>query len=423
MCPMKRRKTPVVRIDSVAMGGRHPVVIQSMTDTPTEDRAATFRQTVALSEAGAELVRWTVNNEAAAESTPHIIAKLRDQGHDVPIVGDFHFNGHVLLAKYPRLAKALAKYRINPGNIGRGRRFDDNFAAFIRLAKEFGKPVRIGVNAGSLDPQRLTELMTRNAARKRPLSDREVLYAAMLESALRSADLALKLGLKKKHIVLSVKMSDVQDMITVYRRLARSCDLALHLGLTEAGSGDQGVVASTSALAVLLHEGIGDTIRVSLTPSRNVPRTREVEICRAILQALDLRRFVPRIIACPGCGRTAKQDFQVLAEDVRTYIDAHIASWRRDYPGCERMTIAVMGCVVNGPGESRHADIGISLPGRTEKPQAVVYTSGRKTAVLNRDIKEKFLKMIAAYVRNNYSRPDSAETGAGQLSPKDRGTR
>ena len=404
MTVIKRRKTPTVMVGRVALGSRHPVVIQAMTDTPTADQSATLKQTLELAAAGAQLVRWTVNDEPAARAVPQIIARLRDQGCLVPVVGDFHYNGHRLLADYPDLARALAKYRINPGNTGRGRGHDQHFAAFIKIAIAHDKPVRIGVNGGSLDPELFTELMDRNARKKRPASADEVTYTAMVESALKSARYAQRLGLPADKIVLSVKMSGLQDMVTVYSRLAARCDFVLHLGLTEAGSEVEGTVASAAALAILLQQGIGDTIRVSLTPQPGIARAREVEVAQSVLQSLGLRYFAPRVISCPGCGRTNSDQFQVLAREVKAYIRRQMPEWRTRYPGVERLTIAVMGCVVNGPGESRHADIGISLPGAAEQPAAPVFADGKSLAVLKGpDIAAQFINLLDDYLARRFS--------------------
>lgn len=399
-----RRKTPSVAIGNIKIGSRHPVVIQSMTDTPTSDKNATVAQTLALANAGSEMVRWTINDDTAAQAVPEMIATLRDKGCPVPIVGDFHFNGHRLLEQYPQTAKALAKYRINPGNIGKGKNHDENFSAFIRIAKKFDKPVRIGVNWGSLDEEIFTELMNKNSKAKAPKSFREVTSLAMVESALRSAAYARKLGLAKEKILLSVKTSDVQDMVYAYELLSKECDFALHLGLTEAGSGLEGAVASTSALSILLQQGIGDTIRVSLTPRRDMPRTQEVEVCKTLLQSLGLRYFAPTVISCPGCGRTNREYFQRLNEQIKDYVQKQTPSWRRQYKGIEKLKIAVMGCVVNGPGESRHADIGISLPGKNEKTQALVFLNGKKAAVLaGEKIFPDFQTLLENYLETKFS--------------------
>lgn len=398
-----RRKTPTVDIGGVPVGGGHPVVVQSMTDTPTADQEATYRQTVSLIEAGSQLVRWTVNDDAAAQAVPGIITRLREAGHTAPIIGDFHFNGHTLLSKHPECAAALSKYRINPGNVGRGERHDENFARIIRIAITHGKPVRIGVNWGSLDQELLTKLMDENAARSAPKDFKEVTYDAMIQSALASARLAEELGMDKDKIVLSVKMSILQDMVTVYHRLAEQCDYALHLGLTEAGAQVQGIASSAAALAILLQQGIGDTIRVSLTPQPDIPRSREVEVCKHLLQALGLRYFKPSVTSCPGCGRTSSNYFQILARDINDYIERKMPAWKKEFPGVEKMKIAVMGCVVNGPGESRHADIGISLPGTSEEPVAPVYENGEKTKTLKGDrIKDEFISILEDHIKHKF---------------------
>lgn len=399
-----RRQTPTVKIDHVLIGGHHPVVIQSMTDTPTADIEATFRQTSELIKAGSEMVRWTINDDAAARAVPEIIARLRAEGHTTPIIGDFHFNGHTLLTKHPSCARALAKYRINPGNVGKGDRHDENFASIVKIAIEHNKVVRIGVNWGSLDQELLTELMNKNAARKIPKDFKEVTYEAMIQSALTSAKLAQQLGLKKDKIILSVKMSILQDMVTVYEHLAQKCDYVLHLGLTEAGGDVQGIASSAAALAILLQQGIGDTIRVSLTPQPNVPRSHEVDVCKNILQSMGLRYFRPSVTSCPGCGRTTSDYFQYLARDINEYIDRKMPVWKNQYIGVETLKIAVMGCVVNGPGESRHADIGISLPGASEKPIAPVYADGKQMMTLKGDhIKEEFIAILEDYIKQKFA--------------------
>ncbi len=403
MKSLSRRKTSTVKIGCVSLGGQHPVVIQSMTDTATADIPATFAQTVDLIEAGSEMVRWTINDEKAALAVPQIITMLRAKGYQTPIVGDFHFNGHRLLSKCPNAAKALDKYRINPGNVGKGNLHDDNFATIIKIAIENDKAVRIGVNWGSLDQELLTEMMDQNAKLKNPKEAKEVTYQAMMQSALRSAQYARKLGLKKEKIVLSVKMSILQDMVNVYSKLAQECDYVLHLGLTEAGADVQGIASSSAALAILLQQGIGDTIRVSLTPQPNVSRAREVHTCKAILQALGLRYFAPSVTSCPGCGRTSSNFFQFLAKDINQHITENMPRWKKEFPGVEKLKIAVMGCVVNGPGESRHADIGISLPGASEKPIAPVYIDGKEAMTLKGDtIKEEFLTILENYLQKRF---------------------
>ncbi|MCK5180507.1 MAG: flavodoxin-dependent (E)-4-hydroxy-3-methylbut-2-enyl-diphosphate synthase, partial [Candidatus Omnitrophica bacterium] len=352
-----------------------------------------------------ELVRWTINDDAAARAVPKIIKVLTNKGYgSTPIIGDFHFNGHTLLEKHPECAQALAKYRINPGNVGKGDRHDENFARIIKIAIENVKAVRIGINWGSLDQELVTDLMNKNAGLKDPKDFNEAMYDAMIQSALTSARLAEEIGLGKDRIVLSVKMSVLQNMVTVYARLARECDYVLHLGLTEAGSDTQGVASSAAALAILLQKGIGDTIRVSLTPQPNVPRLREVEVCQHILQSMGLRYFQPSITSCPGCGRTGSDYFQYLAKDIREYVKQKMPAWKKEFSGIERLKIAVMGCVVNGPGESRHADIGISLPGASEQPIAPVYLDGKQTATLKgNSIKEEFISILEDYIARKYS--------------------
>ncbi len=400
---IKRRKTPIVTIGNVKIGCEHPVVIQSMTDTATADIPATFSQTVELIEAGSQLVRWTINDEKAAQAVPEIITKLRAKGYQTPIVGDFHFNGHRLLAKFPQTAKALDKYRINPGNVGKGNLHDDNFATIVKIAIEHDKAIRIGVNWGSLDQELLTEMMNKNAKLKIPKEAKEVTYQAMMRSALRSAQYARKLGVKKEKIILSVKMSILQDMVNVYSKLANECEYVLHLGLTEAGGDVQGIASSSAALAILLQQGIGDTIRVSLTPQPNVSRAREVEVCKALLQAMGLRYFAPSVTSCPGCGRTSSNFFQFLAKDINDHIVRQMPRWKIEFPGVEKLKIAVMGCVVNGPGESRHADIGISLPGASEKPIAPVYVDGKEALTLKGEkIKEEFIDILEKYIQQRF---------------------
>ncbi len=398
---IQRRSTPTVRIRDVLLGSDYPVVIQSMTDTPTADVRATLNQTVELIEAGSEMVRWTINDDEAARAAPKIIRQLRDRGFTAAIIGDFHFNGHLLLSKHADCARSLDKYRINPGNIGRGERHDENFATMVRIARDNGKAVRIGVNWGSLDQELLTRLMDENARQPVPKTYKEVTCEAMLQSALASAGRAEKIGLAKDRLVLSVKMSVLQDMITVYSSLAGACDYVLHLGLTEAGGGLQGTVSSCAALSILLQQGIGDTIRVSLTPQPGVNRSREVEICKTLLQSMGLRYFQPSVTSCPGCGRTTSDFFQVLARDISGHIQARMPEWKVRYPGVEKIKIAVMGCVVNGPGESRHADIGISLPGASEKPVAPVYADGHQFTILKGEsIQEDFIQILENYIQN-----------------------
>jgi (E)-4-hydroxy-3-methylbut-2-enyl-diphosphate synthase len=400
---MRRRKTPTVRIGGVPVGSAHPIVVQSMTNTDTADARATAEQACALAKAGSELVRVTVNNEEAAAAVPVITAFLDQWGMNVPIIGDFHYNGHLLLTKFPDCARALAKYRINPGNVG-VRRHDENFRTIIEVAIEHAKPVRIGVNWGSLDQQLLTELMDENAARAEPLDARAVMIEAMIQSALRSAALAEETGLPHDRIIISAKVSGVQDLIEVYRKLATRCDYPLHLGLTEAGMGAKGIVASTAGLAVLLQEGIGDTIRVSLTPRPGGDRTEEVLVAQQVLQSLELRSFAPQVTSCPGCGRTTSTFFQQMAEDIQAYIRENMPAWRTHYPGVEELKVAVMGCVVNGPGESRHANIGISLPGTFEEPKAPVYVDGRLfTTLKGEGLVQEFLRILDDYIEKRFS--------------------
>ncbi|HLB54493.1 MAG TPA: flavodoxin-dependent (E)-4-hydroxy-3-methylbut-2-enyl-diphosphate synthase [Gemmatimonadales bacterium] len=402
MSPATRRPTPTVMIGGIPVGARHPIVVQSMTNTDTADVAATVEQVRALAQAGSELVRVTVNNEAAAAAVPEIVSALQRGGIPVPIIGDFHYNGHLLLTRYPDCARALAKYRINPGNVGSKRR-DENFRAIVAVAIANGKPVRIGVNWGSLDQDLLTQLMDRNAALAEPRDAREVMLEAMVESALRSARLAEETGLGHDRIVLSAKVSGVPDLVLVYRRLATRCDYPLHLGLTEAGMGMKGAVASSAALAVLLEEGIGDTIRVSLTPAPGGDRTEEVRVAQQILQSLGIRSFTPQVTSCPGCGRTTSSFFQQMAQDIQGYLQARMSEWRATKPGVETLRVAVMGCVVNGPGESKHADLGISLPGTSEEPKAPVYMDGRLHTILKGDtIVADFLAILDAYVARRY---------------------
>jgi (E)-4-hydroxy-3-methylbut-2-enyl-diphosphate synthase len=398
----RRRQTVSVDVGGVLVGSSHPIVVQSMTNTDTADVQGTAEQVAALAAAGSEIVRVTVNNEAAAAAVPDIVALLARRHVSVPIVGDFHYNGHLLLRQYPAAARALAKYRINPGNVGAKRR-DENFRTIVECAVEFGKPVRIGVNWGSLDQQLLTELMDANAQSAEPRDAKAVMIDAMLESALRSAALAEDVGLPHDRIILSAKVSGVQDLIAVYRLLAERCDYPLHLGLTEAGMGAKGVVASTAGLAVLLQEGIGDTIRVSLTPKPGGDRTEEVLVAQQILQSLELRSFTPQVTSCPGCGRTTSTFFQQMAEDIQAYVREQMPAWRERYPGVEELKLAVMGCVVNGPGESKHANIGISLPGTFEEPKAPVYVDGRLfTTLKGEGLVEEFLRILDDYVERRY---------------------
>jgi len=396
----QRRKTPTVKTGNVCVGSAYPIVIQSMTDTPTADIEKTLTQTIELIEAGSELVRWTVNDDDAARAVPEIIKRLRDKGFQTPIIGDFHFNGHTLLRKHTACAQSLSKYRINPGNVGRGQRHDDHFTQIVKVAIDNDKPVRIGVNWGSLDQELLTLLMDENAKKDEPSDFKEVTYDAMVLSALTSAKLAEKTGLAHDKIILSVKMSILQDMVTVYARLAKLCKYPLHLGLTEAGAEVQGISSSAAALSILLQQGIGDTIRVSLTPHPNVPRSKEIEVCKNILQSLGLRYFKPSVTSCPGCGRTSSNYFQALAQEINDHIVRKMPVWKKAHPGVERLKIAVMGCVVNGPGESRHADIGISLPGASEKPIAPVYVDGKERVTLKGErIKEEFIDILENYIK------------------------
>ena len=398
-----RKTTRTVRIGEVVIGGGAPIVVQSMTNTDTADAAATVEQVRALARAGSELVRITVNTAEAAAQVAHIRDELARLDCQVPLVGDFHFNGHRLLSQYPQCAEALAKYRINPGNVGKGSKRDEQFATMIEMACKYGKPVRIGVNWGSLDQELLARLMDANGARAQPLAADAVMREALVVSALESAEQAQKWGLPADGIVLSCKVSGVQDLISVYRDLAARCDYPLHLGLTEAGMGSKGIVASTAALSVLLQEGIGDTIRVSLTPEPGGDRTREVVVAQEILQTMGLRSFAPLVISCPGCGRTTSTYFQELAASIQAYLRSQMPLWRAQYPGVEDMHVAVMGCVVNGPGESKHSNIGISLPGSGERPVAPVFVDGEKTVTLKgENIAEDFQKIVDDYVRSHY---------------------
>jgi (E)-4-hydroxy-3-methylbut-2-enyl-diphosphate synthase len=397
-----RRRTVSVEVGGVAIGSAHPVVVQSMTNTDTADADATAIQVAQLAHAGSELVRVTVNNDAAAKAVPVIREKLDRLGVGVPLIGDFHYNGHLLLTKYPAAAAALAKYRINPGNVGTKRR-DEQFRQIVEVAVANAKPVRIGVNWGSLDQQLLTELMDANAALAEPRDSREVMIEAMLESALRSARLAEETGLGHDRIVISAKVSGVQDLVEVYTRLAERCDYPLHLGLTEAGMGSRGIISSTAGLAILLQRGIGDTIRVSLTPSPGGDRSEEVAVAQQVLQSLELRSFTPQVSACPGCGRTTSTFFTEMARDIGAYLAQQMPAWRTRHPGVEELKVAVMGCVVNGPGESKHADIGISLPGTFEEPVAPVFVDGQlRTTLRGDDIVPRFLAILDEYVERRY---------------------
>ncbi len=398
-----RRETCTVMVGGVAIGSSHPIVVQSMTNTDTEDVAATSAQVAELARAGSELVRITVNTEKAAAAVGPIADRLAALGCDVPLIGDFHYNGHLLLEKYPECAERLAKYRINPGNVGFGQKRDRQFATIVELALRHDKPVRIGVNWGSLDSRLLSRLMDENAGREQPRAADEVTREALVLSALESARMAEDVGLPHERIILSCKVSSVQDLVSVYRQLGTACDYPLHLGLTEAGMGSKGIVASTAALAVLLQEGIGDTIRVSLTPEPGQPRSDEVKVAQELLQSMGLRAFSPMVTACPGCGRTTSTFFQTLASEVQNFVRERMPEWRTRHDGVENLSLAVMGCVVNGPGESRHADIGISLPGTGEAPVAPVFIDGRKAATLRgEDITGQFLNIIEQYVQETY---------------------
>ncbi len=398
-----RRKSHAVMVGTVQVGGGAPVVVQSMTNTDTADVEGTAQQTAQLAKAGSELVRITVDRDEAAKAVPHIRDRLDQMGVSVPLVGDFHYNGHTLLNDHPACAEALAKYRINPGNVGFKEKKDRNFSSMIETAMKFQRPIRIGVNWGSLDQALLTELMDANARSKNPIDARAVMHETVVQSGVLSAARAEELGMAANQIIISAKCSEVQDLIAVYRLLAKRCEHALHLGLTEAGMGSKGIVASTAALGVLLQEGIGDTIRISLTPEPGGDRTREVIVAQEILQTMGLRAFAPMVIACPGCGRTTSTVFQELAQDIQFYVRGRMEDWRKDYPGFENLTLAVMGCIVNGPGESKHADIGISLPGTGELPTAPVYIDGKKAATLKgADISQQFKDIVEGYVKNRW---------------------
>ncbi len=409
----RRRPTVSVDVGGVLVGSAHPVVVQSMTNTDTADPDATAIQVARLAHAGSQLVRITVNTEQAAAAVPEMMAKLRDNlGVDVPVIGDFHYNGHKLLVEYPEMASALAKYRINPGNVG-AKRHDEHFATIVRVAVDNDKPVRIGVNWGSLDQALLTELMDENARSARPRDARDVMIEAMIESAMRSAELAEKTGLRHDQIIISAKVSQVRDLVDVYRLLAARSDYPLHLGLTEAGMGDKGIVASTAGLAILLNEGIGDTIRVSLTPEPGAGREREVEIAQQVLQSMGLRSFLPQVSACPGCGRTTSVFFQEMAQQIQAHLKERMPEWQETHPGVEEMRVAVMGCVVNGPGESKHADIGISLPGTFEDPVAPVFIDGKLDRTLRGEgLVEEFIGILEEYVAGRY--PAETESAAAR---------
>lgn len=403
--PAPRRINRIVKVGAVTLGGGHPVVVQSMTNTDTADIASTVKQVAELWRAGSEMVRVTVNNPESAAAVPHIVEKLRMMGIEVPVIGDFHYNGHTLLTNEPACAEALGKYRINPGNVGFGRKKDTQFAQLIEFALKYDKPVRIGVNWGSLDQSLAAQLMDQNAQRAEPWEASLVLREALIRSALDSAERAVEIGLPRERIVLSCKVSGVQELIAVYRDLAQRSDFALHLGLTEAGIGSKGIVASSAALAVLLQEGIGDTIRISLTPEPGQSRTQEVIVAQELLQTTGLRAFTPMVTACPGCGRTTSEFFQELAGVVQNHVRAKMPEWKVSHPGAENMTLAVMGCVVNGPGESRHANIGISLPGTGEAPTAPVFIDGEKAVTLRgENIAQEFVALIDGYVEKRYAR-------------------
>jgi len=408
MASLIRRKSVTCTIGAVRVGSDAPVVVQSMTNTDTADVASTVEQVASLARAGSELVRVTVNNEDAAAAVPHIVENLAKQNIHVPIIGDFHYNGHLLLKKYPACAQALAKYRINPGNVSVGRKDDTNFGTMVQVAVENQKPVRIGVNWGSLDQSLLTRMMDENSRLSDPKNAREVTMEAMVVSALNSAAIAEKYGLRPDQIILSAKVSGVQDLVDVYRSLASRCDYALHLGLTEAGMGAKGIVASSAGLSILLQEGIGDTIRVSLTPAPGGDRSEEVRVAQQILQSLGIRSFTPQVTACPGCGRTTSTFFQEMAEQIQSYLREQMPSWKELYSGVEEMKVAVMGCVVNGPGESKHANLGISLPGTFEEPKAPVYVDGRLFTTLRGDkIVPEFITILDEYVDSHYAKSES----------------
>jgi (E)-4-hydroxy-3-methylbut-2-enyl-diphosphate synthase len=403
----QRHKTAAVNVGGVVVGGGAPIVVQSMTNTDTADVEGTARQVAALAAAGSELVRITVDRDEAAAAVPHIRDRLAQRGVNVPLVGDFHYIGHKLLADHPACAEALGKYRINPGNVGFKDKRDRQFSAIIEMALKYNKPVRIGANWGSLDQELLTRLMDENAKTAQPLDAREVMHEAMVQSAVLSAARAEEIGLAKDRIILSAKVSAVQDLIAVYAELARRCDYALHLGLTEAGMGSKGIVASSAAMGVLLQQGIGDTIRISLTPEPNGDRTREVQVAQELLQTMGLRTFVPLVAACPGCGRTTSTTFQELASDIQSFIRTSMPEWKRRYPGVETLNVAVMGCIVNGPGESKHADIGISLPGTGEQPTAPVFIDGKKAATLRGPtLSADFKQMVIDYIERRFGRAE-----------------
>ncbi len=411
MAKINRRDSVAVNVGGVRVGGCQAVVVQSMTNTDTADALSTAEQIVQLARAGSEMVRITVNNKEAAAAVPEIVARVRDAGYNTPIIGDFHYNGHILLTEFKECARALAKYRINPGNVGAGKRHDENFKQMIEVALENDKPVRIGVNWGSLDQALLARLMDENARLSEPLDAQEVMKEAIVRSAIESAQLAESYGLARDRIILSAKVSLVQDLVDVYRELARRGDYALHLGLTEAGMGAKGIVASAAALSILLQEGIGDTIRVSLTPQPNGDRSEEVFVAQQILQSLGIRSFTPQVTACPGCGRTTSTLFQEMADDISKYLRAQMPIWREQFHGVEEMKVAVMGCVVNGPGESKHANIGISLPGTGEEPRAPVYIDGKlRTTLKGAQIVPEFIELLNQYVAGKYASAAAAQT-------------
>ena len=398
-----RKKTKEVLVGKVKIGGNSPIVVQSMTDTDTVNISATVSQIILLAEAGSEIVRITVNNDQAAKSVSEIKSRIIDAGYDIPLVGDFHFIGHRLLKDNPLLIKSLDKLRINPGNVGRGSKHDENFYSFINIAKEYNKAVRIGVNAGSLDPDILSKRMDENSRLSKPKSSEEVENIALVESAISSLEAAKEIGLSENKIVISCKVSRLNQMVNVYRKLSNQCDSPLHLGLTEAGMGRKGIVSTTSALSILLYEGIGDTIRASLTPDINGDRSLEVKLCQDILQSIGLRKFRPSVTACPGCGRTTSSFFRELASEIENFLNIKRPEWKKKFPGSEELNVAVMGCVVNGPGESRAADIGISLPGSGENPRAPVYIDGKREKFLNDDIANQFINIVEQYVSNRWS--------------------
>ncbi|MFN8002106.1 MAG: flavodoxin-dependent (E)-4-hydroxy-3-methylbut-2-enyl-diphosphate synthase [Acidobacteriota bacterium] len=411
MAKINRRDSVAVNVGGVRVGGCQAVVVQSMTNTDTADAVSTAEQIVQLARAGSEMVRITVNNKEAAAAVPEIVARVRDAGYNTPIIGDFHYNGHILLTEFKECARALAKYRINPGNVGAGKRHDENFKQMIEVALENDKPVRIGVNWGSLDQALLARLMDENARLSEPLDAQEVMKEAIVRSAIESAQLAESYGMARDRIILSAKVSLVQDLVDVYRELARRGDYALHLGLTEAGMGAKGIVASAAALSILLQEGIGDTIRVSLTPQPNGDRSEEVFVAQQILQSLGIRSFTPQVTACPGCGRTTSTLFQEMADDISKYLRAQMPIWREQFHGVEEMKVAVMGCVVNGPGESKHANIGISLPGTGEEPRAPVYIDGKlRTTLKGAQIVPEFIELLNQYVAGKYASAAAAQT-------------